>query len=784
MFVDIQYEGSPISGNERIPITFEGNQAEGGKSEVDEKSGAAAEYSFRGTIKGDVLVGELSFTTTWGSSGDEYTGAWEETTTWKADIELPVGEKVASSGEVTTTATIHYTDENRDVTSTKSVSIKATTDLSAISPGRETPPEEDEEENTASQAGEATPAQPPGDISGVRDVPGPVNWPQAATGLLLPGFLGLILSLLSSLYGGGPSPAAPAQTLPPPAPQYDDLTLEARRFIEVQRNHTQYWSDPDYRALIDRMENECFGPDGRVDWERYCGFRFGDIYDMKQAYVAKEDPLLLNAREFAKATGRSLWDTGVALKDGVVGFTEGLMAIPGTVYQGWKELGGLFLEEYKESVKDFWDPGRCRWSLIHDLMSPEIAVETGKNLYHTLGEELLPINEIKRFFEGDATLEEKLWALPSGVIKTVNLIMMSPKTARLPVPAISRDATFIKSARPASQAVEAAKASSLSAEAQAEYEAYKAQAADRATRIQETVERGGKLGKEQVLDAMSDPATMRELKDAPQAVKRKFFATQAKEVYSPVNRDVIAYMEAKNPGVRNRVKSVRSPDQNNLINTDNDVVVQREITTVGGQTYWEEVPVKEWEGAHSESFARHTGFSPEKAKAAFPEESWDAMSPKQQQKVWAEKFGQETMDVKQPEAAHAFSDQPTAMDPNWKPGGKSPVAEGRAVDQPGLGMMENYKTTRGYWKGTVQAQTEAMEQGIKAGKLSKRLAAQSQARTGNQYSYPKLFDQGLEVLNRRELAPAVRDLALKNLGFEGGYEEFMHKLSSWLGGLK
>jgi hypothetical protein len=35
----------------------------------------------------------------------------------------------------------------------------------------------------------------------------------------------------------------------------------------------------------------------------------------------------------------------------------------------------------------------------------------------------------------------------------------------------------------------------------------------------------------------------------------------------------------------------------------------------------------------------------------------------------------------------------------------------------------------------------------------------------------------------RNLAPAVRDKALQNLGFRGGYEEFMQKLSGWTGAL-
>lgn len=623
-----------------------------------------------------------------------------------------------------------------------------------------------------------------GGARGIGPLPGPGSWPQAVTGILLPGLLGLVISLLSSLFGTTTPPTAPPREFPSSTPQLDDLTLEARHFIAVQRNHTQYWSDPAYRALVDRMETECFGPDGRVDWERFCDLRFGELSAAKRAYLARDDYLLLSAREFAREAGRSIREAGIALKDGVIDLSKGLISIPCTVYHGYKELLGLFADEYRELVKDFLKPDRYRWSLLQDILSPEIGLETAKGLYHTLGEELLPIMEIERLLARDSTLEERLWAIPSGAVKIANLIMLSPRIAGSTVPAITRDASLMHPTTGASRAVEAARAASVSAEAQAEYEAYKAAAAERAARIQEAVEQAGRLDKQQVLDAMGDPATMRVLKEAPPEVRKKFFYTQAREIYSPVYRDVIKYMEAKNPGAEYRIKSIRTPGQGNLINTDNDVVLQVKVITREGKAYWKEVPVKEWEGAYNEAFSRHTGFSPEKAKAAFPEEKWDAMSPERQRKVWTEKFGQETMDVKQPEAAHAFSDQPTAMDPSWRPGGKSPVAEGRVVDQPGLGMMEYYKTTKGYRGGTVQAQTEAMEQGIKAGKLCKRLAAQAQKRTGYGYSFPRIFDQGLEVLGMRELAPAVRDLALKNLGFKGGYEEFMYRLSNWMGGLR
>jgi hypothetical protein len=632
----------------------------------------------------------------------------------------------------------------------------------------------------------------PGGISDIGDIPGPENWPQAATGILLPGLLGLFISLLGNLFKGGGTPTAvypggpvaPSET-PPAAPPLDDLTLHARKWIANQRKYSQYRTDPAYRELIDNMEKDCFGPDGRVHWGLYCEYEFGPVRDMKRAYRAKEDMLLLHAKEFAGATRDSVVDTAVAAKDGVVGFAQGISAIPGTIYQGYRELGGLLVEGVRDAAKDFWNPVplQRRSGLLNDLTNPEVLRQTGVNLYQTAGKELLPIDEVTCFFESDAALEERLWAVPSAALKITNVIMMSPKLPTMPVRGIPGDLTPIKHAKPANQAVEAGRAS-VPAEVQAEYDAYRAAAARKASEITTTVEGGGRLTREQVLEAMSDPATMRQLKDAPTAVQRKLHYTQAREVYSPVYRDVIAFMEEKYPDVEFRMKALRTPRQKSLINTDNDVVLLRKTTGPNGETYWEEVPAEEWSGKYHDSFSQRTGFDPEKARARFPEENWDTMTPRQQRKAWAEKHGQETMDVTQPEAARAFSDQPTAMRPDWKPGARSPVAEGKLVDAEGLGFMERYKTARGWQEATVREQSELMEQGAKAGALSKRLAAQSQARTGYRYGYPKAFEQGLEIINRRELAPAVRDAALKNLGFRGGYVEFMDKLSSWMGGLR
>ncbi|MEW6555544.1 MAG: hypothetical protein AB1384_14820 [Actinomycetota bacterium] len=617
-------------------------------------------------------------------------------------------------------------------------------------------------------------------------IPGPGSWWTWLTGTVIAGIIAAIAGFLNSLLGLPPVPAAPPA--PPGKPVPPARVPPARG------------ADKPYpQVSIDIPKPRRRPPSGPFDFPPYmeplpAGVAAGtaDPFDLKKhpnqpadligsKVDSTMDSLGQSMDEIIEATGESAGqtakDVGTAVKDGVAGFVHGIASIPGTILEGYVELGKLSYTIYSEYMNG-------KPSIFTDLISSGEGWEALKGILATLGKELLPTDEISSLFDPNASLEEKLWAIPAAATKLANLIMMAPKLAKMPVPGFSDDLTAISSAKAANKAIEAAKAATTSG-AQTEYEAYKAAGKNKASEINKAVEAGGKISKEQVLDAMSDPATMRVIKKAPEAVQKEFAATQAKEIYQPVYDDVVAHMKASDPNGVYKVGGVRTPGQQSLINTDNDVILMKLEKTRDGSLYWKEVPAHQWEGAYFDSFARRTGFDPAKAKARFPEKNWDKMTPMDQKKVWTEGHGQEAMDVKNPEAAQSFSNQPTVMDPRWKPGAKSPVAQGRIVDGEGLAQMEKYKTTRG-WKGegtTVKTQTEAMEQGAKLCNLSKKMASQSMARTGKTIRYPEVFKQGEAILKRSDLAPAVRDQALKNLGFKGGYEEFMDKLSSWTGRL-
>jgi len=560
-------------------------------------------------------------------------------------------------------------------------------------------------------------------------IPGPGSWWEWLTGTVVAGAIAAGIGLVNTLFGAAPPPSSLINFDGPMPPPTDLAGGTADPF-----NTQKYPNQP-----------------------AYIGDAISENLD-----IAKD------------AAGQTVVDTGVALKDGVVGFVKGVASIPITALEGFVQIGRLIAVAHDDATSG-------RPSILSDLGSRDVRWDTLKNIWDTLGKEVLPIEEVKSFFDPHASLEEKLWAIPSAAVKLANLILMSEKLATKPVPGLPANFTLIKSAKPG-LAAEAA-LHSTDPGVQKQYEAYKAAGEAKAAGIKETVDKGGKVTQEQVLDAMSDPATMRNIKSAPQAVQKEFNLTQAKEVYKPVYEDVTGFMKGKNPNGKYRVGGVRTPGQKSLINTDNDVIVEELVKTRDGTPYWKEVPAKEWEGAYYDSFAKRTGFDPAKAKARFPEKNWDSMSLEGQHKAWTEGHGQEAMDVKNPEAAHAFSNQPTVMDPKWKPGGKSPVADGRMVDGEGLGHMESFKTQKGWSGGAINSTTETMEQGCKLCNLSKKLAAQSMKRTGKTITYPEVFKQGEEILNMRNLAPAVRDKALQNLGFRGGYEEFMQKLSGWTGAL-
>jgi|GEM_PF-3752071 len=615
-------------------------------------------------------------------------------------------------------------------------------------------------------------------------IPGPGSWWEWLTVTVIGGAVAAGTGLVSTFLGGGPPPTAPTTgpTAPPDAPGTEPGEPEDEAQDEESLDGPPGTEPPPgkkRRPPGETPESPLFIP---PDMEPPSTDTAGGTatpfdtqkYPDQPAYIG--DVIDENVDAVKDTVVPTVLDTAGAFKDGLLGFGKSLASIPVIALEGFVQIGRLIAVVHDDAASG-------RQNIFSEVAASGEGWDMLKGAFHTIIKEILPIDEISSFFDPNASLEECLWAIPAATVKLINVIMMSPKLAVKPVPGLSTKFTLIKSAKPSLVAKAALQTSP--AGMQKGYDAYKAAANAKAKEIVDTVMKGGKLTREQVLDAMSDPATMRILKKAPEKVQNVFNKVQGRNIYNKVKNEVTGQLHQKNPGDKYTMDSVRTPGQKSAINTDNDAIVKVYIEPKGGKPYWKEVPAQQWEDMFNKSFARNTGYSLDKAKARFPERNWDSMTKQERYKAWAEGHGQACMDVKNPEAAHAFSDQPTAMDPKWKPGGKSPVADGRVVDGEGLGLMERYKTKHG-WVGehvTLKSQTEAMEQGCKLCNLSKKLTGQSMARTGKYIRYPEAFKQGEEILNMRDLHPQVRDAALKNLGFKGGYEEFMEKLSSWTGSL-
>ncbi len=674
-------------------------------------------------------------------------------------------------------------------------------------------------------------------MGSIGDLPGPADMTQALVGVLAPGLVAILIGLLgghapappgSPTTGGGPAegprsgpndqengpppPRSAAETAAGLAPSRRPLTVIGGLQLP---DFPEFPPDPGIAGGTPLLE-----PTGRDTMAER-------IQDTVEAFT--ENPYVIE-------TSRTILDVSGAVKDGVVGFTEGVISIPGAILEGYNQIR----LDVTELIQDY----RSGRSSFGDMGSLWVAKETLGSIWRTLGREILPIEELSSFWDEHASSEEKLWAIPAIAVKCARLLMIAkfigkdyttasvPGTEKLPslIPSaklkheLAREAARqsarvgelkqqiqslqsgkaglkpgkLRSALRSAQE-ELARATSEEAatnaviqalnkgglEAQQAYESYMAKSKASAQGIANDVASTGAVPEAKVLEAMRNPAEMRTLKEASQSVQRAFNQTQTK-IYSATNKDVVDYLQTKSPGVKYRPGGVRTPGQSSLINTDNDAIFQKWIPQKGGGGYWKEVPASEWEAAYNKSFAGHSGYSLEQAKKLFPGKKWEGMTRAQQHKAWAEGHGQACMDVKHPEALQAFSSEKTVMKPGMRAGGKSSIARGaRPTDPEQLKLGYKYKTTHGWeqGKGSFVVETEAMEQGVKMGKLAKKLAHDSYRRTGHVPRMSDMLRKGEAVVNKRDLCPLVRDSALKELGFRGGYEEYMDKLSTWMGSL-
>ncbi len=391
-----------------IPVTVVGNKVNGEHlyDESDEYGGfQRGKIALRGTLEEDVMMLNVSYFDTWGSTGDD---PWEETATWTATLEMPVVDGIAESKEVLVEATITETSARLelDENETESVIVSAIANVFGVIGGVD---------GTEGEDGDTVPPPPPppvdlqheavheqpGGITSIGDVPGPDSWPQAATGILLPPVIGVLLGIFSTLFRGGqappfpppplgPSPVSPDETsfaLPRepadvafmgPSPPFSQGEVQLVRSLEdIMRSQSERaaWAaaHPDLDYYVNLLDD--------------AGTAFtGTVMDGVEKVVQ-------GTRDFAVGTG---------------------MAVT-TVAHEWWELGEDLV--YNDPL-----------GTLKEMVTPEIWGDTARGIWDSVEPGFNPMEELRAIGDGigDAwkygtIREDALWAIPSLAIKVLNI---------------------------------------------------------------------------------------------------------------------------------------------------------------------------------------------------------------------------------------------------------------------------------------------------------------------------------------------------------------------------
>jgi len=337
-------------------------------------------------------------------------------------------------------------------------------------------------------------------------------------------------------------------------------------------------------------------------------------------------------------------------------------------------------------------------------------------------------------------------------------------------------------------------------QAQREYDTYINRVSENISNFENKVISGRTLHEHDVTRLLRDPASMRQLKDAPQEVRAAFNEALESRIYKPTDDAVLGELR-KVYGDSVKLKTIRTPKAGGGgpepwdINTDRDVFAVRKVAGPDGKEVLKEIPRQDWESLYKTEFAKNTrglnangNFNIEGAKARFPDAKWDKMKLEDQIDEWARRHNQTPTDVYHPEAARDFSTQSTTMlggqSPERAAAGMAKAGEGTLLDPSGMANMEKFKV-REYWeKRNITDKTEALEQLSKMGKITEELTDGYRRQGYTVQDLPANMKDALEIVRDRSLSPAERAAGLQKLGFSGGPEELADKLSGRIEGLK
>lgn len=353
-------------------------------------------------------------------------------------------------------------------------------------------------------------------LGGVGTVPGPANSTQGLVGMLAPGLLGLLGgALFGGLGGGTTAPVVPGGPVGSggQAPVSDAATRAARDELTRLWNRANATKNPALGDAVTRAFAQAFDANGDLIPEKWAALRaeIRDAVTYKPSVLDRYYGLPDAIRAPGDALKAGVWtigDTAGAIGEGAVNLVRGVGSGIYSAGKGLVQIGDaiahpkMFAKGLDDTVRSFVTEntgaegkeftqalrdGRYLDALDADLRGTAklfgaAASKTGSKVWG-VARDLLPVDEVESFFDPNASLDERLWAVPAAASKIAGLLA-GTETGAKPVPGISPNTTLIPSAAPgfaAGEAAEAAGAEAASTSGAASEAAAQRQAAALAT---------------------------------------------------------------------------------------------------------------------------------------------------------------------------------------------------------------------------------------------------------------------------------------------------------------
>jgi hypothetical protein len=254
----------------------------------------------------------------------------------------------------------------------------------------------------------------------------------------------------------GSKPNAPPPGAVPPGPTAAGPTAaekEATDKLAWLENRAKRSHSPELTKALAEAKQSCIRPDGRLDLARWKASQRG-LWEAVGAYGRQgEEPnsyLGDAGREIGYAPVQAARMAGGAAVDLVKGI--GGLAVSGA--KGIRDIGdgllhpGTFLSGAKTKTNE-WVAKNCpeeskalQQAAIQgrplDALAAmgRTAAKAGGQLLgsaaHFVKTEVLPVDEIGSFFDKDASLEERLWAVPAAATKIAGLLLGGAKVTTVP----------------------------------------------------------------------------------------------------------------------------------------------------------------------------------------------------------------------------------------------------------------------------------------------------------------------------------------------------------------